>query len=63
LISKQANLDEKQLKKFRKELDNNIYLTTGAIIQYLAQAFGIEYSPSGKRSYRYPEQCTISLCL
>lgn len=52
---KPANLDKNQLKKMCKELDNNIYLTTGAIIQYIVQEFGIEYSPSGMRDLLHRE--------
>jgi len=52
---KPANLDKKQLTKLRQELDNHIYLTTGAIIQYLSQQFGIEYTPSGMRDLLHRE--------
>ncbi len=52
---KPANLDEKQLKKLRKELDNNIYLTTGSIIQFVNQEFDVEYSPSGMRDLLHRE--------
>lgn len=52
---KPAHLDEKQLRKLRKELDTNIYLTTGAIIGYLIREFGVEYSPSGMRDLLHRE--------
>jgi len=52
---KQTSLDEKQLSKLRNELDSKIYLTTGAVIQYLAQEFDIEYSSSGIRDLLHRE--------
>ena len=44
-----AHLDEGQQKKLCEELDENIYLTTGAIIDYVTRVFDITYSASGMR--------------
>lgn len=52
---RQAHLDEKQLIKLRKELDENIYLTTGAVIEYVEQEFDSKYSSSGMRDLLHRE--------
>lgn len=52
---KKVNLDDTQLRKLRKELDNNIYLTTSAIIEYVIEEFDIEYSSSGMRDLLHRE--------
>jgi len=52
---KKANLNDKQLSMLREELDNNIYLTTGAVIHYLTQEFGVEYTSSGMRDLLHRE--------
>jgi len=44
---KRTSLNEDQLSKLHHELDSKIYLTTGAVIQYLVQKFDIKYSSSG----------------
>lgn len=54
-LGKPVNLDKKQLKRLREELDNNIYLTTGSIIQFANQKFDVEYSPSGMRDLLHRE--------
>ena len=46
---RRPDLDDKQLKTLSDELDNNIYLTTGAVIEYVKGVFDIEYSASGMR--------------
>lgn len=48
-LGRQANLDKSQLKVFCEKLDSNIYLTTGAINEYVKETFGIEYAASGMR--------------
>lgn len=54
-MGKKANLDDNQLKILRAELDEHIYLTTGAVIQYVSLEFGIEYSTSGIRDLLHRE--------
>ncbi len=46
---RQTNLDESQSKVLCDELDAEIYLTTGAIINYVKCKFDVEYSSSGMR--------------
>lgn len=46
---RQAHLNDDQLKKLCLELDNNIYLTTCAIIKYVLDKFGVKYTLSGMR--------------
>ncbi len=52
---RQANLDDKQLKFLRLELDDNIYLTTGAIINFVFDNFNVSYSASGMRDLLHCE--------
>jgi len=52
---KQVNLDEQQLAQLHNELDENIHLTTGSVIQYAEQAFGVTYSCSGMRDLLHRE--------
>lgn len=52
---KPSSLDKKQLEKLRIELDNNIYLTTGAIIQFVSHKFKVDYTPSGMRDLLHRE--------
>jgi len=52
---KKANLDDKQLKQLRNELDEKIYLSTGSIIQYVEQQFDIKYSSTGMRDLLHRE--------
>ena len=42
-----AHLDEKQMNTLCDELDENIDLTTAAVIEYVKETFGIEYTLSG----------------
>ena len=44
-----AHLDEGQREKLCEQLDENIYLTTGAIIDYVTRVFDVTYSASGMR--------------
>lgn len=46
---RRPTLDDPQSKALCDELDHSIYLTTGAIIEYVRQTFDIEYSNSGMR--------------
>lgn len=46
---RRAHLDDEQAQTLCDELDNHIYLTTGAVIEQVKQTFGIEYTPSGMR--------------
>ncbi len=48
-LGRQSHLNDNQLKRLCDELDNNIYLTTGAIINYVIQEFNIHYTSSGMR--------------
>ncbi len=52
---KQVNLDEQQLAQWYNERDENIYLTTGSVIQYVEQAFGVAYSCRGMRDLLHRE--------
>ncbi len=52
---KQVNLDEKQLAQWHNERDENIHLTTGSVIQYAEQAFGVAYSCRGMRDLLHRE--------
>jgi len=52
---RQVNLDDKQLKFLRLELDDNIYLTTGAIINFVFDNFNVSYSVSGMRDLLHRE--------
>ncbi len=55
---RQVDLDDKQLKILRLELDNNIYLTTGAIIEFVFDIFNVSYSTSGMRDLLHREGYT-----
>ena len=52
---RQSNLDEKQRKLLRLELDNNIYLTTSAIIEFVFDQFNVNYTLSGMRDLLHRE--------
>lgn len=54
-LGKRANLDEQQLAQLHNELDENIHLTTGSVIQYVEQAFGVTYCCSGMRDLLHRE--------
>ncbi|NOY73117.1 MAG: winged helix-turn-helix domain-containing protein [Gammaproteobacteria bacterium] len=55
---RQVNLDDKQLKFLRLELDDNIYLTAGAIIEFVFDNFNVSYSVSGMRDLLHREGYT-----
>ena len=55
---RQNTLDSKQLRIFHSELDNNIYLTTSKIIEFVAESFDVTYSPSGMRDLLHREGYT-----
>lgn len=55
---RQSHLDDKQLKLLHSELDNNIYLTTREIIEFVFDEFGVTYSPSGMRDLLHREGYT-----
>ena len=42
-------LNDEQQKKLYNELNNNIYLTTCAVIEYVSDQFGVKYTTSGMR--------------
>lgn len=44
-----CHLSETQCEQLKDELERQIYLTTNAIIEYVKNAFDIEYTPSGMR--------------
>lgn len=44
-----SHLSDSQQAKLCEELESNIYLTTHAVIEYVQEAFGFEYTPSGMR--------------
>ncbi|VAW56829.1 hypothetical protein MNBD_GAMMA07-2091, partial [hydrothermal vent metagenome] len=46
-LGRQVDLDAEQLKCLHKELDNTIYLTASAIVQFVTDTFHITYSISG----------------
>ncbi len=52
---RQVDLDDKQLKILRLELNSNIYLTTGAIIEFIFDTFNVSYSISGMRDLLHRE--------
>ncbi len=52
---RQPNLDDKQLKLLHLALDNNIYLTTSAIIEFVFEQFNVNYSLSGMRDLLHRE--------
>ncbi len=52
---RQVNLDDKQLKQLRLELDNTIYLTTNAITEFVFTNFNVSYSNSGMRDLLHRE--------
>jgi transposase len=52
---RQVGLDNKQLKFLHTELDNNIYLTTSAIIEFVQKTFNVTYTMSGIRDLLHRE--------
>ncbi len=52
---RQTNLDDKQLKLLRAELDNHIYLTTSAIIEFVFDQLSVNYTLSGMRDLLHRE--------
>ena len=56
---RQAHLDESQLKRVHFELDNKIYLTSTAIIEFVLDNFGVKYSLSGMRDLLHREGYTF----
>ena len=48
-MGRASQLDESQGKLLCTELESKIYLTTSAVIEYVREAFGIEYGVSGMR--------------
>lgn len=55
---RQTNLDDKQLKLLCQELDNNIYLTSSAIIEFVSDHFNVDYTVSGMRDLLHREGYT-----
>ncbi len=55
---RQVGFDDKQLKILRLELDSHIYLTTGAIIEFVFDNFNVSYSISGMRDLLHREGYT-----
>lgn len=44
-----CRLDAKQMTSLKSELSSRIYLTSAAVVSYVAETFSISYSPSGMR--------------
>lgn len=44
-----CHLSDSQQTKLCEELESKIYLTTHAVIEYVRESFGVEYTPSGMR--------------
>lgn len=44
-----SQLEDLQLKKLNEELDDKIYMTTSAVIEYVEKSFRVRYSVSGMR--------------
>ena len=55
---RQTNLDDKQLKRLCRKLDNNIYLTSSAIIEFVSDHFHVNYTVSGMRDLLHREGYT-----
>jgi len=55
---RQTNLDDKQLKRLCRKLDNNIYLTSSAIIEFVSDNFNVDYIVSGMRDLLHREGYT-----
>lgn len=52
---RQVNLNKAQLKFLHSELDNEIYLTTSAIIEFVQNSFDVTYTNSGMRDLLHRE--------
>lgn len=48
-LGRLSQLDETQHEQLCEELERKIYLTTSAVIKYVRECFGIQYSVSGMR--------------
>lgn len=46
---KPSQLDDSQTRQLCDELDQKIYMTTKAVIEYVKESFGVQYSLSGMR--------------
>lgn len=58
-LGRQVGLDDKQLKRLHLELDNNIYLTASAIIEFVHNTFYVSYTVSGMRDLLHREGYTF----
>ncbi len=45
-----CHLSDAQQAKLCEELETKIYLTAHAVIEYVRESFGVEYTPSGLRN-------------
>jgi transposase len=46
---RQERLEQKQKEQLNNQLDENIYLTTASVIDYVKRKYNVTYSPSGMR--------------